>query len=293
MKRLCRQPATRTSAFTLIELLVVIAIIAFLAALLLPVLNRAKAAALSAGCKSNLHQYGLAMGMYVNDFKAYPRAYSTNSYGQLVCVWPQYFAPYIPQLYIQVYINPQTMRATMQNGMDCPGYLRLGGMPGGVFTNDCLQQGSYGYNTDGFANVGLGLGGDLSGIPSAPDYTVRENLVVCPSDMVALADAALLNAPIPYTFSGVLDLTAATFSSVVFLEAGPGLGTGSSQLSLIIPYSQRRHGGQWNVVFCDAHVEGLRARDLFNYHSDLLLRRWNRDHLAHREWLNLQGGGYP
>jgi prepilin-type N-terminal cleavage/methylation domain-containing protein len=45
---------TRFSAFTLIELLVVIAIIAIIAALLLPALSRAKAAAHSSVCKSNL-----------------------------------------------------------------------------------------------------------------------------------------------------------------------------------------------------------------------------------------------
>ncbi len=60
-------PAPRVPGFTLIELLVVIAIIAILAAMLLPVLARAKATAQRAECMSNLCQIGVATQLYWAD----------------------------------------------------------------------------------------------------------------------------------------------------------------------------------------------------------------------------------
>src|SRR5262245_56335372 len=60
-------PAPRRQGFTLVELLVVIAIIAILAAMLLPVLGKAKLKAQGVQCMNNHRQLSLAWRMYSED----------------------------------------------------------------------------------------------------------------------------------------------------------------------------------------------------------------------------------
>jgi prepilin-type N-terminal cleavage/methylation domain-containing protein len=95
--------------FTLIELLVVIGIIALLAAILFPVFARAKASAKSTTCISNLHQIGVSMLLYMNDYDDFfPNAVddSDRTHPEQWVAFPQ-FQTQIPSMpTMQVVLQP-------------------------------------------------------------------------------------------------------------------------------------------------------------------------------------------
>src|SRR5438309_8786076 len=99
----------RAVAFTLVELLVVIAVIAILTSVLLPALSQAKAKAQSIKCRSNLHEIGLALQMFVDDNLYYPRLVGGGGRGRKEA-WTGQLAPYL------------SIAGTNDTGPTCPAF---------------------------------------------------------------------------------------------------------------------------------------------------------------------------
>jgi prepilin-type N-terminal cleavage/methylation domain-containing protein/prepilin-type processing-associated H-X9-DG protein len=230
----CRPPLARPgtspgalgrAGFTLIELLVVIAVIAILAALLLPVLARARAAGQSAKCKSNLHQIGAALCLYTLDFRKYPWFRTGGFPGNAPIYWDAMLLPLAGNSR-GLFLCPSD-----STNMDWANQLS-----GWALNPD------YGYNSVGTGRYRqdlLGLDGGSRHLP--------ENEVAAPSDMVAVCDATngpsgadpdslswtnLLATIVPRHIGG---------ANAVFGDAHVEYGKGTSWLRKTVPARQR-----WN-----------------------------------------------
>jgi type II secretory pathway pseudopilin PulG len=92
----------------LIELLVVISVLILLAAILLPVIARARETARQATCISRLHQLGLAHGMYTQDYDDTLPTWSLGGSRYQAQVWTDTLRPYYrhPVLLQEAWMNP-------------------------------------------------------------------------------------------------------------------------------------------------------------------------------------------
>lgn len=258
-------------AFTLIELLVVIAVIAILAALLLPTLSRARRAAETAACKSNLRQFGLSVNLFVVDHHHYPLYSGPLDAEPELQRWQWALAWY---------------GLASQQGKRLPpqvtGNIELGiwRCPAAWFPTHDTGDGrpNYGYNESGIITRdavprGWGLGGKtilttVSGVVPVFEVDVKN-----PADMIAFGDAA-------YRLDQKrLDFGWADFGRGFDYDALMGAPTvvrNAKQLA------EQRHGGRWNLVYCDGHVSAPRLATVFFDNTIEARRQWNRDNEAHK-----------
>jgi len=249
----------RTRAFTLIELLVVIAIIAILASLLLPALARAKAAAQSAKCQSNLRQLGIAMTLFVGDFDAYPHFKGfADLPGPELRNWDDALKEYSMKLMMgaEGEVGP---RETI---FFCPAARRrwLGG-------DLDITTGRYGYNAAGsqelFAEGHFGLGGKPES--NSREGLTRESEVQAPSDMYAIGDH-FFHPGANFGFH---------LRPVLLANDWPQFVAGVQPRTL--------HRGAVNVLLADGHIEAPKLQRVYRPATDSDRRRWNRDGEPHPE----------
>src|SRR6266542_358389 len=230
--------------FTLVELLVVISVIAILAALLLPALAKAKASAQSAACKSNLRQLGIALNMYLGDYRKYPGPImyedgSTFEANFLSSSWSYPLNAYLPGQ-----ASPNTAEGDYReyahpSVFTCPAVPKqwvstLAGSNNGGWA----YVSGYGYNVKGTGWVPvngqeLGLGPRRIGVHSqygdpGTILWTSESQVRAPSDMIAIGDDF--------------------HPGNMFLSPEHPDLPGEAMLG-------NRHNSGSNILFCDGHVE--------------------------------------
>ncbi len=234
-------------AFTLIELLVVLSVIGILASLLLSALGRAKTAANSAKCQGNLRQIGLALSLYVDDYQAYPSGYMVLADGQRRR-WLDFLSSYL-----SLPAHPKHKNEIL----NCPS------------SRAAEQSIDYGYNSDGYANLGLG---PFFGEQERHLF-VKESEVLVPTGMIALGDN--LGRVESYVFDIGTGLQRAVqyYDRAWLSQNGP----------IYQQFAQRRHAGKINLFFCDGHVEALKLKRAFYDETIEALALWNRDNEPHQE----------
>ncbi len=256
MKRTCIASRCYNLGFTIVELLVVIGMVGLLAALVLPTLVKAKAKAIDATCKSNLHQVGIALNVYTDTEQHFPIGESLDGRG--AWQWTICNTNNDKILYC-----PQEVKSTD----DFKKYIRP------------LERiyPHYGYNTIGTVernppSDNLGFAGKYVWSDSNAGHFegLKSSKVVSPSSTIVIGDGLTLLYP--------FGLTPGTLSPENgYYSISPGILPRYG-----VPGVDKRHGGGANMLIVEGWVKWARQSSWIEATAESR-RRWNIDNQPHPE----------
>lgn len=215
------------SAFTLMELLVVITIISVLTAMLLPAVKMVRTAAQKAVCGTHLRQVGMGSQAYANDWEGMvPTRYDLTVNPRLT--WQELIAPYVEAATTATgIVDIQKARSSVISG--CPGYR----------ATPLTTYGRLGYAMNGYLACG------------EPGHTYDNNRLDPPATWGN-------DGPVVNFYMGKLSYPTKR------LLLGDGFDFGSFSSNIVpfgLPFS--RHGGVFNGLFCDLHLEPISTNAQF------------------------------